>query len=118
MILFVSSYALYSLCPVDCTVNRMNFGSGFGPFILAGFIGVVQLSGITWKIIPAFSRICQLLLAGAPVKEQRANVTELVKKLCSVAMVKHFKLLIANFVSLKSKIKSLPYSRVHQSFTT
>lgn len=33
-------------------------------------------------------------------------------------MVKHFKLLIANFVSLKSKIRYLPYSRIHQGFTT
>lgn len=61
-------------------MNHMNFGSDFGPFILAGFVGVVQLSVVTWIIIPAFSQICQLLLAGAPVKAQRANVTELAKK--------------------------------------
>lgn len=48
--------------------------------MLAGFMGVVQLSGITWKIIPAFLQICQILLAGAAVKEQRANVKELAKK--------------------------------------
>lgn len=61
-------------------MNHMNFGSGFGPFILSGFIGVVQLSGITCKIIPAFSQICQPLLAGAAVKEQRANGIELTEK--------------------------------------
>lgn len=61
-------------------MNPMNFGSGFGPFVLAGFIGVVQLSGVTWKIIPALSQICQILLAGTPVKEWRTNVKKLAKK--------------------------------------
>lgn len=33
-------------------------------------------------------------------------------------MVKHFKFVITNFVSPKSKIKSLPYCRIHRCFTT
>lgn len=59
-------------------IELYEFGKWFGAIHPFWFIGVV--SGITWKIIPAFSQICQLLLAGAPVKEQRANVTKLAKK--------------------------------------
>lgn len=62
-------------------MNHINSGSGFRPFILAGCIGAVQLSGITRKIIPACSQVRQLLLAGGPVKAQRANITrEITKK--------------------------------------
>lgn len=56
-------------------MSHINSGSGFRLFILAGYIGTVQLSGITSKIIPACSEICQLLLAGGPLKAQRANTT-------------------------------------------
>lgn len=58
-------------------MNRINSVSGFRPFIFAGCIGAVQLPGI----ILACSQICQLLLAGGPVKAQRANIRrELTKK--------------------------------------
>ena len=61
-------------------MNHINSGSGFRPFILAGCIGAVQLSGITRIIIAACSQICQLLLAGGPVKVQRANTTRALTK--------------------------------------